>query len=232
MRLEGTYQFNAPRQAVWDALMDPTVLAQALPGGEELEKVGENEYKAAMNVRVGPVQGKFQGQIELADILPLEGYRMTVNGQGAPGFVRGEGVLQLADHDGGTALQYSGDVQIGGRIAGVSQRLVDSTAKSLTRQGLQTLDQHIMAQLQPAPMVTEIPPVAPESTGQPAASATAAQPVATPSTAGIAANVARDVAKDLAAEYIPANQQEKLFYAALGALGMLLFVVLVRLVQK
>ncbi|MCB0161178.1 MAG: hypothetical protein KDD83_23750, partial [Caldilineaceae bacterium] len=59
MQLEGSYQFQAPRAAVWDALMNPDVLAQALPGGEQMERVGDNEYRAVMNVRVGPVQGKF-----------------------------------------------------------------------------------------------------------------------------------------------------------------------------
>ncbi|MCB0072000.1 MAG: carbon monoxide dehydrogenase subunit G, partial [Caldilineaceae bacterium] len=141
MQLEGSYQFQAPRAAVWDALMNPDVLAQALPGGEQMERVGDNEYRAVMNVRVGPVQGKFQGSIELADIVEQESYRMTVSGQGAPGFLSGEGTLRLEENGTGTDaiytdLIYSGDVQIGGRIAGVSQRLIDSTAKSLTRQGL------------------------------------------------------------------------------------------------
>ena len=240
MQLEGSYQFQAPRAAVWEALMNPDVLAQALPGGEQMERVGDNEYRAVMNVRVGPVQGKFQGSIELADIVHLEGYRMKVSGQGAPGFLSGEGTLRLEENGGADAvytdLIYSGDVQIGGRIAGVSQRLIDSTAKSLTRQGLQALDQHIQGQLNP--------PVAPapvaSSTNDAASTPTASTPAAStpapaskgPSSAAIATNVARDVAKDIAADYVPLDKQEKVLYAALGALGMLLFVVLVRLVQK
>jgi carbon monoxide dehydrogenase subunit G len=237
MQLEGNYQFQAPRSVVWEALMDPDVLAQALPGGEQMEKISESEYRAMMNVRVGPVQGKFQGSIELADIVPQEGYRMKVSGQGAPGFITGEGTLRLQENGGGndpvyTDLIYNGDVQIGGRIAGVSQRLIDSTAKSLTRQGLQALDQHIQDQLNPpAPAA----PAAPAAT--PPVTAASPQPAARsaphgPSTATIAANVARDVAGDMVTDYIPPDKREKVLYAALGALGMLLFVVLVRLVQK
>ena len=229
MQLEGSYQFQAPRAAVWDALMNPDVLAQALPGGEQMERVGDNEYRAVMNVRVGPVQGKFQGSIELADIVEQESYRMTVSGQGAPGFLSGEGTLRLKENGTGTDaiytdLIYSGDVQIGGRIAGVSQRLIDSTAKSLTRQGLQALDQHIQGQLNPPP--------APASTPATPAAAPPAPAAKGPSSAAIATNVARDVAKDLASDYVPLDKQENVLYAALGALGMLLFVVLVRLVQK
>ncbi len=119
MRLEGTHLFSAPRTAVWDALMDPTVLAGALPGGEQFEMVGENDYKAAMNVKVGPVQGRFEGKINIADVVLLESYTMKVDGQGAPGFVAGEGRLALADDaDGSTLLRYEGEVQVGGRIAG------------------------------------------------------------------------------------------------------------------
>ncbi len=228
MKLEGSYQFDAPPAIVWESLMDPAVLTQALPGGEQLEETGENEYRAAMNVRVGPVQGKFQGSIAVTDVMLLESYRMTVSGQGAPGFVSGEGKLRLEEIDSGTLLHYSGDVQIGGRIAGVSQRLIDSTAKSLTCQGLQALDQQILARLSPAAAtVSSSPPAAMPSA--PAAQATA---TTGPSSSNIAAAVARDVAMDLALDYVPLQQQEKLFYGVLGALGMLLFVVLVRLVQR
>src|SRR5215204_1039722 len=118
MRLDGTHLFAAPRDVVWDALMDPTVLAGALPGGEQLEQVGENQYRAVMNVKVGPVQGRFEGKILLDDIVAPERYTMKVDGQGAPGFVAGEGLLELLEPGGGgTLLRYGGDVSVGRRIA-------------------------------------------------------------------------------------------------------------------
>lgn len=156
MRLEGTYLFAAPREAVWEALMDPAVLAGALPGGEQMEQTGENQYRAVMNVKVGPVQGRFEGKILLEDILTPESYLMKVDGQGAPGFLAGEGRLALEEADGGgTTLRYAGDVTVGGRIAGVGQRLIESTAKSITRQGLQALDQTIAARMAAVSAVQE-----------------------------------------------------------------------------
>lgn len=231
MQLEGTHTFHAPLSAVWDALMDPATLTKALPGGEQLVKLSDTDYLATMNVRVGPVQGKFEGKIQLTDILPLQSYRLKVSGQGAPGFVNGEGVLQLEESGAGALLRYSGDVQIGGKIAGVSQRLVESTAKSLTRQGLEALERQIQVRLAPTPIVAA-PPAAEGMTSAPLPAAAPQPAAAGPSPAGIAANVMADVARDLASDYIPPAQQEKVFWAVVGALGMLLFVVLVRLVQK
>jgi carbon monoxide dehydrogenase subunit G len=247
MQLKGSYTFQSPRAAVWEALMDPTVLAQALPGGEQLEKVGENEYKAAMNVRVGPVQGKFEGSVELSAIQELIGYRMKVGGSGPSGFVNGEGAITLADDGAGTQMSYDGDVQVGGRIAGVGQRLIDSTARSIVKQGLKVLDEQIQTRLappSPPPIATAVPhavagtpqtapiPRGAPPTMAPIESSSRPQPVAAPSTAKLAADVATDVIRDLATDYVPLNQQEKLFYAVTGALGMLLFVILVRLVQR
>lgn len=252
MQLEGSYTFGAPLQAVWDALMDPAVLAQALPGGEAMQQVGENEYEAVMNVRVGPVQGRFEGRIELADVEPLRGYRMKVSGQGAPGFVNGEGTMVLAaqqDEAGAerVLLSYQGDVQVGGRIAGISQRLVESSAKSLTRQGLQELERQVQSRLAPAPAE---PPEAPaeavdapaEAVTAPAAPAQAWQPVPPGRSSGaqparlsasrVMLTTARDVAGDLVNDTIPPAQHERLVWAGVGAAAMLLFVVLVRLVQR
>ena len=115
MQIQGTHTFKAPQQIVWDALQDPTLLSMALPGGEQLEKLNENEYKAAMNVRVGPVQGKFEGKIELADINMPDSYRMKVSGQGSPGFVNGEGNVRLEGNGAETIMHYTGDVQVGGK---------------------------------------------------------------------------------------------------------------------
>lgn len=254
MQLEGNYTFAATVEAVWDALMDPTILAQALPGGEEMVKVGDNEYHAVMNVRVGPVQGRFEGRIELTDIDPLHAYRMKVSGQGAPGFVNGDGLLRLESNgEASTLLFYAGDVQVGGRIAGVSQRLVESTAKSLTRQGLQALDREVQYRVNPPPEgapagADAVAEAAEPDAGEPVEGAPTPvsqarewKPVPTmqhrhvvqqPGAASVMATTMKDVARDLASDYIPPNQQERVLWALIGALGMLLFVVLVRLVQK
>lgn len=244
MQIQGTHTFQAPKQMVWDALMDPTVLATALPGGEALEKTGENEYKASMKVRVGPVQGKFDGAIELTDINELESYRMKVSGQGSPGFVNGEGNVRLEDAGAETIMHYDGDVQVGGKIAGVGQRLIDSTAKAMIRQGLTALDGQLQAiaaaqtaaAAEPTATVADDPvtdavvmddagPVAPAASVSPAAKPTPPirpAAVAAPSTTQMAANVAKDVARDLASDVIPLKHQEKVLWFALGVVVTLI----------
>jgi len=147
MKLEGTYTFDAPREEVWQALLDPDVLAKTMPGCERLEKTGENEYKGALKIKVGPVQGQFQGQVKLSDIKELEGYSMQVDGRGAPGFVKGTGQVRLEAQDSQTIIHYSGDAQVGGRIASVGQRLLDSSARAITRQSLDSLNQQIQARM-------------------------------------------------------------------------------------
>lgn len=230
MHLEGSYTFQVPREAVWDAIMDPEVMGAALPGGEKLERVSEDEYRGLMNVRVGPVQGKFQGTIKLSEVNHPESCFMTVDGRGAPGFLNGTGSWRLVSESNGTVMHYQGDVEVGGKIANVGQRLIDSSAKSLTRQGLEALDAQIQARL--APAAPTILAGSGEPKGAPAAPLPPRPAPAGPSMAGIAMETAKDVAKDLAADVIPPEQQQNVLYFVLGALSMLLFVVLVRLVQK
>ena len=177
MNIEGTYTFKAPRHIVWETLMDPDALSKAIPGAEKLEKIGENQYEAALNVRVGPVQGKFDGGIELSEINEPNSYHMTVTGQGPAGFLNGAGDVTLSDIEEGTLMSYSGEAQVGGKIAGVGQRLVDSSAKSITRQGLQALDTLIQAKVA-------------GGTGAPIPA------IVAPTTVSVATTVAKDVAKD------------------------------------
>jgi len=141
MKIAGEYVFNGPREEVWELVRDPDVLATALPGTQSLNQVSENEYEGEMHVRVGPVAGVFSGRIVASDEVPPESYTLTVEGKGAPGFAKGTGHVQLVDQgDGTTLIKYEGEVQIGGRIASVGQRLMDSASKSMIRQGLETLN--------------------------------------------------------------------------------------------
>lgn len=199
MKIEGDYTFDVSRDDVWEALLDPDVLRSALPGCEELKQVGENEYEATLNVRVGPVQGRFTGSVTLSELNAPESYHMSVSGQGAPGFVKGDGDITLEEQDGSTVMHYTGDAQVGGRLASVGQRLLDSTTKSLTRQGLQSVDNQIQAR-QTA-----------ETTGAPAP-----EPK-TPTQTEVAATVAKDVAEDL----VPAERRP----ALIGALIVLVIVI-------
>jgi len=148
MKLEGEYVFNGPREEVWKLVRDPEVLSTALPGTQSLNKVNENEYEGIMNVRVGPVAGAFSGRLVVADEVPPESYTLTVDGKGAPGFAKGTGHVKLVDRgDGTTLMKYEGDVQIGGKLASVGQRMVDTVSKSMVRQGLDALNKALEARM-------------------------------------------------------------------------------------
>ncbi len=148
MKLEGEYIFSGPREEVWKLVRDPEVLSTALPGTQSMEQVGENEYEGTMNIRVGPVAGVFSGRLAVSDEVPPESCTLTVDGKGAPGFAKGTGHVELLDQgDGTTLLKYQGDVQIGGRLASVGQRMLDTVSKSMTRQGLEALDKALQARV-------------------------------------------------------------------------------------
>jgi carbon monoxide dehydrogenase subunit G len=149
VELTGSYAFSAPQELVWEMLLEPGVLARIMPGCEKLERTGENEFEGKLNIRIGPVQGVFQGTVELSDLRPPHGYHISVNGRGPAGIVRGEGDLQLASTETGTDLSYEGTAQVSGRIASVGQRLMDSSAKAIVNQSLQNLEKQIQARLQP-----------------------------------------------------------------------------------
>ena len=134
MKLEGSYEIPAPRQQVWEAFLDPERLRLAIPGCEKLDAIGPDEYKATTKVGVAAVKGTFEGKVRLVDQQPPESYRLMVEGSGAPGFIRGDTVITLAESGSGTRVSYSADVQIGGLIAGVGQRLLGGVSKMMADQ--------------------------------------------------------------------------------------------------
>ena len=134
MKIEGSADIPAPREKVWAAFLDPNILAQALPGCEQLEAIGENEYKATMQVGVAAIKGTFEGKVKLSDLEPPNRYRMAVEGSGGPGFVRGDAGMQMSDVDGGTKVSYDADVQVGGLIASVGQRMLGGVTKMMLDQ--------------------------------------------------------------------------------------------------
>jgi len=146
MKIQGEYTFDGSREAVWEVVRDPEVLAAALPGTQSLEQVSDNEYQGEMQIRIGPVAGLFSGQIVISDEVPPESLTMTVEGKGKPGFVKGTGSVRLtSQEENKTLMQYEGDMQVGGRLASVGQRMMDSVSKSLLKQGLDSLNQAVVA---------------------------------------------------------------------------------------
>jgi len=134
MKIEGSHEIPAPRQKVWDAFLDPQRLKQAIPGCEKLEAIGPDEYKATMKVGVGAVKGTFEGKVKITDKQAPDSYKMAVEGSGGPGFVRGEAAIVLTDSGAGTRVAYSADVQVGGLIAGVGQRMLGGVSKMMADQ--------------------------------------------------------------------------------------------------
>jgi uncharacterized protein len=134
MKIEGSTDIPAPRERVWKAFLDPATLAQALPGCEKLEAAGEGEFRATMKVGVAAIKGTFEGKVRLSDLEPPNRYRMAVEGTGGPGFVRGEASMELSDTEGGTRVAYSADVQVGGIIASVGQRMLGGVSKMMLDQ--------------------------------------------------------------------------------------------------
>jgi carbon monoxide dehydrogenase subunit G len=211
MKIQGSHTLDFPREQVWRALLDPGILARTLPGCERLERVGETDFQGALNVQVGPVKGQFQGTLQLSDLRPLEGYHMKLDGKGPAGFMSGEGDLRLADAGGSTLLTYDLDAQVGGRLAGVGQRLIESSAKSISRQGLEGLARELAA-MPPAPGAAG-------ETAAPAANLPAPPPTVQPTQAQMAAQVASDVARDL----VPPERRPWLIGVVLLVLAAVVF---------
>src|SRR5579863_4175557 len=142
MKLEGDFVFDAPIEEVWKALLDPAVLAAAMPGCEKLEKV-DGQYQGDLNIKVGPIQGKFSGKVDLKDIDPPKGYTMAIDGRGAPGFVKAVASVRLESEGASTRMRYEADAQVGGKIASVGQRLLEASARAISKQSLDGLHENV-----------------------------------------------------------------------------------------
>ncbi|MEO8699107.1 MAG: carbon monoxide dehydrogenase subunit G [Kofleriaceae bacterium] len=158
MKLDGEYHFDAGVQDVWDALFDTAVLAAALPGCEKLEEV-DGVLVGAMTIKIGPISGKFTGKVSFEDKVEPTGYKMTIDGRGPQGFVKATATIGLAADGDGTKITYAADAQIGGKLASVGQRLIDASARAITKQSLDNLHENIKirAAAKPAPAVAVIP---------------------------------------------------------------------------
>jgi uncharacterized protein len=137
MKIEGTFMIHAPRRTVWEQLLNPESLAKCLPGCEKLEPQPDGSYHAEMKVGVASVKGTYHGRVEIHDPVLHERFRMKIEGQGAGGFLKGEGTLTLLGEGAETLVGYSGEAQVGGVIAGVGQRLVQAAARQIVQQFFQ-----------------------------------------------------------------------------------------------
>jgi hypothetical protein len=130
MTMTGEVQLPASRDVVWAKLNDPEVLKACVPGCEQLDKVSDSEFLAIASIKIGPVKARWKGKVRLSDLDPPNGYKISGEGEGGvAGFAKGNAVVGLSDKDGGTLLSYNVDAQIGGKLAQLGQRLINSAAK-------------------------------------------------------------------------------------------------------
>ena len=132
MTMNGEVQLNAVREVVWAKLNDPEVLKVCIPGCEQLDKLSDTEFQAIATTKVGPVKAKWKGKVQLTDLDPPNGYKISGEGEGGiAGFAKGGAVVKLTDKDGGTLLGYNVEAQIGGKLAQLGQRLIAGAAKKM-----------------------------------------------------------------------------------------------------
>ena len=141
MKIEGTQKIAVARERVFAALTDPAILQKCIPGCEQMERTGDNQYSAKLTAGVGPVKGVFTATVSLADITAPSHYKLVVEGKGQPGFVKGAGELNLTEDGQGTSLQYSGEINVGGLLASVGQRMIQGAANMMAGRFFTALEQ-------------------------------------------------------------------------------------------
>jgi hypothetical protein len=158
MDFKGKYSIPASPEAVWAALHDSDVLGKAIPGCESVEMVSGTEMKAKAAIKIGPVKARFEGKVTIEELVPPPGstHAMKLKGEGqagAAGFARGESEVQLSEEPSGTLLQYDAKATVGGRLAQVGQRLIDTWAKDLAEEFIAKFTAAIHAAAPPPPAV-------------------------------------------------------------------------------
>lgn len=135
MEISGEERIAAPRQVVWEALNDPDILRQCIPGCQELEQRSPTELAATVKLKIGPVSASFKGEVTLSDINAPESYRISGEGKGGiAGFAKGFADVVLTEDGGETILKYQADAQVGGKLAQLGSRLIGSTSQKLAQQ--------------------------------------------------------------------------------------------------
>lgn len=180
MEITGQQHIAAPRARVWDALNDPAVLKACLPGCESVERVTPEEFKVVIRLAIGPLRARFQGKLKMVEARAPESCVMQFEGQGGTvGFGKGTSEVTLSERDGGTELAYKAKAQVGGNLAQIGSRLIDSFAKKMTDDFFQAF----RAQLVPAPAAAAAPAttaLTPAAPAAPAAPVTGAPVAAAP----------------------------------------------------
>jgi len=143
MKIEGKHVFKAPVQKVWEHLTDPRHLEKALPGCERLDEKEPGKYDATLKIGIAAIKGTYQGKVEVADPHPPKRYRLRGEGSGSPGFVKGEALIELSEQGDRTTVNYEGEMQVGGLIAGIGQRMMGGIAKMMLGQFFKNIEKDL-----------------------------------------------------------------------------------------
>lgn len=149
MRLNGETTLPGARQHVWDRLVDPEIMARCLPGCQAISTDGPGKYAVTLKIGVGPVTGTYGGTMQITEQERPARYRVTFEGAGAQGFVRGMGQADLTERDGTTVLRYESEIEVGGLIASVGQRVLEGVGKLLVKQMFTRLSAHVAEDARP-----------------------------------------------------------------------------------
>jgi carbon monoxide dehydrogenase subunit G len=133
VKVGGTFPLPFSQERAYQLLQDPAVLCRCMPGCESLQKIGEGEYVMRMKIALAAISGKFEGKVRLTDPQPSSQFRLNVDATGKIGFLNGGGLLTFSAAPSGSVVQYDGEVQVGGTIAAVGQRMIDTTSKLLIK---------------------------------------------------------------------------------------------------
>jgi carbon monoxide dehydrogenase subunit G len=147
MEMTGEQLVPLPQKETWDALNDPAVLKDCIPGCETMERTGDNEYEVVLLAKIGPVSARFKGKMTMTESDPPRAYMLVFEGQGgAAGFAKGQAGVTLTPQEGGTLLAYTAKATIGGKLAQVGSRLVDGVAKKLAGEFFAAFNKRASAQ--------------------------------------------------------------------------------------
>ena len=131
MHVNGSYQFKASKQAVYDLMMSKDALTHCLPGCEGMEEIGPDKYRATLKIGLAGIKGTYTCTIETTNKVPLESWTLSVEGHAKTGNVKGVGNFTLADNDGGAEVKYDGEADIMGPLAGVAQRMMGPASRTI-----------------------------------------------------------------------------------------------------
>ena len=142
MKIQGLHLVAADQNRTYRLLQDPVVLAACMPGCERLEKTGEDIFEMKMKMILAAISGQFEGKVRMADQDPPVSFRLIVEGNSKIGVMKGQGLLTLSPAAAGTDVHYDGDVQVGGTLAAVGQRLIDASSKMMIKRFFDKLNEH------------------------------------------------------------------------------------------